>query len=896
MKPPGDTGGPKPPSVAESLLSSLLPAADRGPIMGDLAEEFAERAAEDDAKTARWWYRRHVLRSVVPALRRRGRQPATSVLAQVLTRIGSLWLDVKVGTRMLVKYPGLTLVAILALALGIPAGVAPFHFASAWETPPPVERGWRLQVLRNIDTDLSIVRPTALYDFQQWRDSLASYDGIAAAIDGVYNVTPPDGVTAPIEGAEVTASFFEVMRVAPVLGRAFVAADDDPGAPDVVVIGHDVWEARFHGDPKIVGRTVDVGGVHRTVVGVMPETFRYPWSDQIWIPLREQAYDDDHAGARMLRVIARLQDGVTIEVAQAELTVVGERMAADFPGAHGRLRAEVAPFTAGIVRMPKEGLTSLPFFYPLQILTVLLLLFPSINIGMLVLARTAARSSELTVRMALGASRARVVMQLFVESFVLAVVAGGLGFLILGFAGRYLGDPADTNWIDFSLTADTVALALLLAGLSAAVVGAIPALKVTRSRNLLTGLQRTAGERPRVRFGSMSTALIVMDVALAVAILGVSVGIWSDDPRDGMGIDADQYLYAELRIPRVDAGVERGDLSRSEAARLISAQQAFMARVAAEPGVGSVAVADVMPGMDHNDLWFEMDDGSPRQEVLVARVDPGYFDALGQPILDGRGFNAGDLGPNRSTAIVNTTFVERMLGRRNPIGRQVRQRPRGGESGPWFEIVGVVGHLGMFAGQPDRDAGIYFPLAPGEIYPVPFALRVGDDPTAFTPRLRALARQADPNAVIWSPIALDEVFNFYTFVETRLQSVFLIITGILLTISTMAIYALLSFTVAQRRREIGIRIALGAGWRDVVDTVARRAALQLGIGAFAGMGVAWMLLTVLRSALGQTSMESPVLIASLVTLAVIVVIGPLACVAPTRRALRIAPTEALADN
>lgn len=891
-----DPRHPDPPSFAESLLASLLPETDRGPILGDIAEEFAERAAEDGGPSARWWYRRHVLRSIVPALRRRGRQPARQVRAGLIARLGSLWLDVKVGVRMLVRFPGLTAVAIFTLALGIPAGVAPFHFAGAWETPPPVDDGERLQVLRNIDTDLSIVRPTALYDFQQWRDSLTSYDGVAAAIDGAYNVTPPNGTTAPLEGAEVTSTFFDVMGVAPLLGRPLVAADDDPAAPTVVVIGHDAWQARFQGDPDIVGAVVDVGGVQRTVVGVMPEDFRYPWSDQIWMPLHEQAFDDDHAGARMVRVIARLRDGVTIDAAQAELTVVGERMAADFPDAHGRLRAEVAPFTAGIMRMPKDGLKSLPLFYPIQILTVLMLLFPSINIGMLVLARTAARSTELTVRMALGASRARVVMQLFVESFVLAVVAGGLGFLLIGFGGRFLEDPAATNWLDFGLTADTVLVALLLAGLSAAVVGAVPALKVTRSRDLLKRLQRTSGGRATVRFGTMSTALIVVDVALAVAILGVSVGIWNEDPRDGMGIDASQYLYAELRIPRVEAGVERGDMSRGEAVRLVSAQQAFVERLAAEPGVGAVAIADVMPGMDHNDLWFEMDDGSSPQEVLVARVDPGYFDALEQPILAGRGFNASDLGANRSTAIVNTTFAERMLGGREPIGRQVRQRPRGGEPGPWFEIVGLVDHLGMFAGQPDRDSGIYFPLRPGEIYPVPFAVRVGDNPTSFTPRLRTLAREADPNAVIWAPMALSEVFNFYTFVETQLRAVFLIITGVLLTISTMAIYALLSFTVAQRRREIGIRIALGADWRDVVTTIARGAAWQLGLGAAAGMGVAWLLLTALRAGLGQTSMESPMLIASLVTLAVVAVIGPLACIAPTRRALSIAPTEALADN
>jgi len=891
-----DRHGHTPPRLAESLLAAMLPPSDREPVMGDLAEEFAARVATDGERSARWWYRRHVIRSIVPAIRRRSRRPASRALERLLARTGSLGMDVRLGLRMLVKYPGLTVVAVVALALGIPAGVLPFHLAHAWESPPPVDRGDDLRVLRNIDAEVAVVRPTALYDFQQWRDSLTSYSDIAAAIDGVYNVTPPDGVTAPVEGVEVTSSFFDVMSVAPLLGRTMLPADDTPGGPDVVVVGYDVWQARLLGDANIVGRVIDVGGVQRTIVGVMPEDFRYPWSDQIWIPLREQAFDDDHAGARMVRVIARLKNDVTAEEAQAELTSVGERMAGDFPAEHGRLRAEVAPFAAGIVRLPRGGLRSLPLFYPIQVLMILMLLFPSINIGMLVLARTAARSSELTVRMALGASRARVVTQLFMESLVLAVLAASLGFLLLALVGRYLGNENDTNWIDFGFTTETALLALLLAAVSAVIVGAVPALKVTRSRSLLERLQRASGGRSTVRFGSISTALIVMDVALAVAILGVSVGIWNDDPRDGMGIDAGQYLFAELRIPRVDTGVDRGDMSRGEAARLVAAQRAFMDQVAAEPGVGPVAVADVLPGMDHNDLWFEMDDGTARQEVLVARVDPGYFEALGQPILTGRGFDASDLGQRRSAVIVNTTFVERMLDGRNPIGRQVRQAPRGRAPGPWLEIVGVVGHLGMFAGQPDRDSGIYFPLTPGEIYPVPFVVRVGDDPTAFTPRLRAIAREADPNAVIWSPMALSDVFNVYTFIETRLQSVFLVVTGVLLAISTMAIYALMSFTVAQRRREIGIRIALGAGWHDVVSTIARGAAFQLGVGALAGLAIAWVLLNVLRSGLGQTSMGSPVLIASAVTFVVVAVIGPLACIAPTRRALSIAPTEALADN
>ena len=887
---------PRPPRTAESLLAWLLPREDHGPIMGDLAEEFTARVEADGVRAARNWYWRHTVRSILPAISRRRRRSLRSRRGKMMARLGSLWLDAKLGLRMLVKYPGLTAVAVLALALGIPAGVAPIHFANAWEAPPPLEQGERLQVLRNVDVELNIVRPTALYDFMQWRDALTSYTAIGAAIDGVYNVSASDGVTAPVEGAEVTSAVFAALRVAPFMGRTLTPVDDELGAPDVVVIGHDVWEARFAGDPGVVGRVIDVGGVQRTVVGVMPEDFRYPWSDQLWIPLREQAFADDHAGARMLRVIARLKDGVSADDAQVELTTVGTRMAAELPETHERLRAEVVPFSNGITLMPKGGLRALPAFYAIQVLTVLMILFPSINIGMLVLARTAARSTELAVRMALGAGRMRIVLQLFVESFVLAVLAGGVGFLALHMLVGTARDPAASNWIDFGLTPKTVLMGLGLAALSASVVGLIPALKITKGRKIHGRIQQGATGFSAVRFGWMSTSLIVVDVALAVAILGVSVGIWDDDPRDGLGIQTEQYLSAELRIPRVEAAANRADMSGDESARLVNAQEAFMRRLAAEPGVGKVAVASVLPGMDHSDQWFEMDDGSRRREALIARVDVGYFEALGQPILSGRGFDSRDIGEHRSTVIVNTSFVAAVLEGRNPIGRQVRHWRRGDNDEPWFEIVGVVGHLGMFAGEPEGDAGIYFPVAPGEIYPVPFAIHVGDDPAAFTSRLRELAREADPNAIIWEPIALSDVFNFYTFLETRLRSAFLVITGILLTISTMAVYALMSFTVAQRRRELGIRIALGAGWRDVVAAIARRAVAQLGVGSLVGMALASVLLRLLKNELGQASMESPVLIAALVTVAVVGLIGSLACIAPTRRALKIAPTEALADG
>ena len=269
----------RPPRTAESFLAWLLPREDRGPIIGDVAEEFAARVHADGVRAARRWYWRHAVQSSLPAANRRWRHwqgSGRSQRGQIMAKLGSLWLDVKLGLRMLVKFPGLTAVALLALALGIPAGVAPTHFANAWQAPPPLEEGERLQVLRNVDVDLGVVRPTALYDFIQWREALTSYSAIGAAIDGVYNVSDGDGVTTPVEGAEVTSAVFDALRVGPLMGRTLTAADDELGAPQVVVIGHDVWEARFASDPDVVGRVIDVGGIQRTVVGVMPEDFRYP--------------------------------------------------------------------------------------------------------------------------------------------------------------------------------------------------------------------------------------------------------------------------------------------------------------------------------------------------------------------------------------------------------------------------------------------------------------------------------------------------------------------------------------------------------------------------------------------------------------------------------------------
>ncbi len=286
--------------------------------------------------------------------------------------------------------------------------------------------------------------------------------------------------------------------------------------------------------------------------------------------------------------------------------------------------------------------------------------------------------------------------------------------------------------------------------------------------------------------------------------------------------------------------------------------------------------------------------------AVNASVDLDFFDALERPILIGRGFNLSDLGEDRSAVIVNTPFVERVLGGRNPIGRRVRYWATPyKEPGPWFEIVGVVGDLGTLMTNTDRatSEGLYHPSAPGEINPLRLAIHVGDDPQSFTPRLRALAGEVDPTAIVSNPVALNEVVSSHRLLMVWGTRVAGIVIGILIALAASGIYALMSLAVSERTREIGVRAALGAQRSSIVSTIARRSLAQLGVGVLLGMPVAGVLSVTMRNEFGSVSSASSSIIVVLVLGGgVLVMIGMLACIAPTLRALRIMPTEALREG
>jgi predicted permease len=824
---------------------------------------------------------------------------------------GGFLLDARVALRTLTRQPLLTGVVMLALGLGIPAALTVRHALDAFFSPLPVPGGERILGVRHYDVEARDPLLATVHDLADWTASLTTFEQLGAARTYMVNVRTDDPGAAPVPAAQITASSFGILRAKPLLGRLLDASDEAAGAPDVVLLGEDLWASRFGADPDIVGVTVRLGPKPYTVVGVMPSDFLFPSNNQIWLPLRATPTGHPVGQGPRLLVYGRLADGAEVEDARREIRHVTERAAAADPARYAGRVGEAVPMPI-LLLFEDDMSRNRNDMRIIQGIIFALLLLVSGNVGTLVLARTAARTGEIAVRTALGASRARVVGQLFVETLVLAVLSTGAGLLVGEGAARWVTGLLEPHgllpyWVDLSLTPRTVATAFALAVACAGVAGIVPALKATRS-SVQGTLQRAASGGASIRFGLGSSALIVGEVALSVgflAVVGTVVKTGLDDRSGELGFDPDHFVTASLTVPSGDLTTlgEYAD-SAATALRVRETQQALLRALQADPQVVGVGIATSGPGTmtAHPEVELEAplpEDAARELGVGVVSVDVGYFAGLHREILAGRDFNAGDVdggpGARHRAVIVNEGFQKKILGGRSAVGRRFRYRRAGqDETAPkeWFEIVGVVGSFGMNPINPTRDMGVYHPLAPGEVNPIQYVVEVSGDTRAFLPRLRSLASGVDDEATTSAATVADRMqvqeslFRWIFRVQLILASI-----GFLLAVT--GLYALMAFTVAQRRREIGIRTALGARAGSIVFTVARRALLQLGVGLGAGAAVGAFLLDRIQWDAIMASPDIPATVG--VTIACAALVGLLACAAPTLRGLRIQPTEALRD-
>jgi putative ABC transport system permease protein len=823
--------------------------------------------------------------------------------------LGGITLDGKLAVRMLLKYPGLTLIGGLAFAFAIWVAAGAFEFAGQVLSPRlPLPDANRVVALESWDAAAGRAEPRVLHDFAEWRAGLKSVVDLGAYRLVERNLITTNGESRPAEVAEISASAFRIAPQHPLLGRALEDADERPGAPAVAVIGHDMWHARFGGDPNVVGRVVQLGRTPTTVVGVMPVGFGFPIAQNLWTPLRLSALDYPRGEGPALHLFGRLTPGVTLAEAQTELTTWGHRAAADFPGTHQHLRPRVMPYAESVALIDGSELFLAKSSYGFFIMLVVLVCG---NVALLLFARAATRDRELVVRHALGASRGRIITQLFVEALALCGIAAAAGLGVAGLGVRMLVRAFETNsgqrlpfWFHADLSPWTVLYAVGLTVLGAAIAGVLPGLKVTRGME--TRLRQYAAGAGGLRFGGVWTAVIVVQIAVTIGFPVVAFAVYGD-VRGTRAMTADfpakEFLSARITLDRQLLPGADTSFATLGSRRLATARE-LERRLLAAPEVVGVTLAERLPRMDHPPRRIEVDSGGAAQEnpgfpggyrTSFAQVDADYFDVLGAPVRAGRAFNDGDLAPNARVVIVNESFVRLVLGGRNAIGRHLRDRYGARESrsgdwtpGPWHEIVGVVPDLGMSAATDPKVAGVYHPLAADGDVPLHLAVHVrGGDAATFAPRLRALAAAVDPTLRVDAVARMDTLSDAgiaFAMFWVRLLAV---VSAVAMLLSMAGIYAVMSFTVARRTREIGIRVALGASRRRVVAAVFKRPLAQVGLG-----GVAGGVITVIIND-GVEHPSSSVLLGALAYSVLMLGVCLIACIVPTRRALQIQPTEAL---
>ena len=807
-------------------------------------------------------------------------------------------LDFKVGLRMLARYPGLTVVGTLAIAVAIALGTLYFEVLDKFRNPRlPGPGGDRVVSVLNWDAKALQPELRSLHDYAIWREQVKSVDHWGAAMLFERNLVTEDGRVEPVPGAEVTASAFRLLGTRPLLGRALTEQDERPAEPPVLVIGHALWKARFASDPAVVGRTVKLGTVPATIVGVMPEGFGFPVSQRVWTPLRVDGSLVAPRTGPAVRVFGRLAPGRSIDDARAELGVIGARLAASSPATHEHLGPRVTAYEKPLAEGGEGGFV-MRLLELVNGIFLMLLAVICVNVATLVFARTATRGWEIAVRNALGASRARIVTQLFVEALVLAGLAAALGLVVAKVALRWALDrfaviDALPFWYDDSLSWRTIVYATALTLLGAAIVGILPALRVTK-RNVQDALRNESAARSGLRFGGFWTTVIVVQVAITVAFLPLAAGGVFESNRfreRAEGIGAERYLTAGVGIDRENYQAD----SAAFAARARNRVDELERRLAAEPGVERVAFADRLPVDDQLKYGIEVDTtiGAPatglRTSTLV-HVSRGYFAAFGTSVVAGRGFVPLDFETGR-VLIVNQSFARLVLGGRDPIGQRIRIASGAAEEvldiesitvEEWYEVVGMVEDFGLQPSEPQEQAAMYRPSLPLVGRAGQLAVRVRD-PASFAPRLRTLAAEVDPAIRLTGVQPLSLAGGGAAQRSWALTGVAWLISSIVLLLSATGIHALMSFTVARRTREIGIRAALGASRGRIVAGIFSRAFLQTGAGVLAGTGLAALV------GLESTRDVLLLLAADVVMLAV----GLAACVVPLRRALRIEPTEAL---
>jgi putative ABC transport system permease protein len=811
-------------------------------------------------------------------------------------RLEEVLIDVRLAVRQLVSGPGFTSMAALTLALGIGVNSAIFALADATLMRPLPFGGTDRLVMLWERTPTSPRAGVAPLNMRDWSLQSRSFEGIAYVQRGMGGgplLTAPDGSVETAERQSTSVNFFDVLEVVPVVGRTFKPEDDGP-SPRVVLLGEAVWRRRFSADPSIVGRQVPLNGQPYTVVGVVADNVQFSRPAEIWT-LSPQFPDVPALRAiRAFDVVARLKPGVTMEGAQAELAVIAERLTREYPQANQGTGVMIEPLRAGIVGSDLQT-TSV---FLLGVVGCVLLLCCA-NVANLLLARATARAKEIAVRSALGAGRGRIIRQLLTESLVLAAIGGALGINLGALILRAAPALIPAGLLPAAVT-PTFDVRVVLFGLAAALVvgvgfGLIPAWQATGTS--LVGVM-SSESRSTTGTGSRLRGLLVASEVAAAVLLLCGAGLLLQTVLTLIGGDPG-YRSTGDSVLTLDFSVPTGKSSRYPTETTITQFYDAVGReVSALPEVRRVGWASSLPyGTSELGRWAFSIVGDPQVELRdqptaeYTTADPGYFRTLDLPIVSGRGFTERDTLQSVPVCLVNEAFVRRHFKDRNPIGARLTLTAR--PSGP-TQIREIVGVARQTSGEPDAPEEllqVYVPLAQyptGDVYLV-VQPSVGAA-EALTPLVRRVVARIDPDL----PVRRDRTLETLSIESTAGYRFRAKIVGtfaaLALALAMVGVFGVLAYTVQQRRREIGVRMALGATSTGVMWLVFRDAGRMIATGTLAGIVLAGVSGRLLGTFLFGVDPLDPLTFVSVPVVILLTAIA--AAAAPAWRASRINPVEA----
>ncbi len=807
--------------------------------------------------------------------------------------VGAFLTDLRLGIRALANRPASSAIAIVAFGLGIGLCATMFSIIfGIYFRGIGVPDADRLRLIFRTNPSEDIERMGVdQHDFYDWREQQQSFAGIAGFSTGTINVSGSSGDPERFDGAFVSANLFEILQTPPVLGSGFREGDDSPGAPLTALIGYGVWTSRYESDPAIIGQTIKVNGEQATILGVMPDGFRFPMDEEIWIPRRDVRGENPNRGdGPWFQVVGRLKDGVTTDQAGLDLSLVAQRLEREYPESNQGIGVVFANFVDVAI-----GDEAIPIFAAMQIATIFVLLIACANVANLLLARAALRTKEAAVRTALGGNKLRVALPLFSEAAALSIGGAVLGIAI-AFVGVGLFDRATTGlgkpyYMVFAVDLPILGFVIAVTVLTAFASGILPSVQTARA-DVNSVLKDESRGSSSFRSSKVSKLLVIGEVALSCALL-VGAGLMT---KTITKLNNYQFSFETERVFTARVGIFETDYPTPDDRKRFWAD--LKQRLETMPGIESAALTNMLPASCCSRRRFAIegetyatDQEHPR--VNTASVSADFFRTFDVAVLRGRDFSLADDVDAAGVVLVNQRFAERFFPGQDPLGRRVREGTS--ESAEeWRTIVGIVPNMKMesFDSEETDPAGYYVPLAQRDLSFVSIALRVrGGPPLAVTPDVRAAVRGIDSDLPLYWVRDMPEVIRQETWVYSVFGTLFIVFGIAALFLASVGLYGVLSFSVSRRIQEMGLRMALGAKAKDVVRLVVREGAVQLGVGLALGLGLALAVTRVVALLMYDVEPHDPTVFGA--TVVTILLVGILASLVPALRATRVDPMVAL---